>query len=152
MNAGQWRDKAGMQLRDLAAGDTHSITGRRGIVVRCLAGRVWVTQEGDWQDHIVPAGAIYCSAGKGRIVVNADADDTRIAVYRVQPVPAGEWSRNAVRFDADFAGTVHRAARQERARYFAILVCAAWRCVQRAWQRLVRPRSGMAVPPRRSAC
>jgi hypothetical protein len=152
MNAGQWRDKAGMQLRDLAAGDTYSITGRRGIVVRCLAGRVWVTQEGDWQDHIVPAGAIYCSAGKGRIVVNADANETRIAVYRVQPLPAGQWSRNAVCFDADFAGSVHRAARQERARYFAILVCGAWRCVQRAWRRLVRPRSGMAVPARRSAC
>jgi hypothetical protein len=152
MNAGQWQGKAGTQLRDLAAGETHSIAGRRGIVVRCLAGRLWVTQEGDRQDHIVPAGAFYCSAGKGRIVVNADADGTRIAVYRVQPVPAGEWSRNAVRFDADFVESVHRAARQESARHFATLVCGAWRYMQRAWRRLVRPRSGMTVPARRSAC
>lgn len=130
-------DKQGRQLRDLAAGDVHTLTGSRGTVVRCLRGRLWVTQEGDARDYVVPAGARFCAGGKGRIVASAVADDTQIAVYRVAPLPATDWSRNAVRIDAEFIESLREAARQERSRQLAALVRRAWRSVQRAWRYLL---------------
>ncbi len=140
-------DKPAPQLRDLAAGDIFSIIGRRGMVVRVLQGRAWITQEGDPQDYVVPLGARYQSGGNGRIVVNAVADDTRIAMYRVAPLPAADWARNAVRIDADFVESIRHAAQQERVQYFAELVTGAWCRVQRAWRRFAQSRRhGVALP------
>lgn len=140
-------DKPAPQLRDLAAGDIFSVIGSRGTVVRVLQGRAWITQEGDPQDYVVPPGAHYQSGGNGRIVVNAVADDTRIAMYRVAPLPAADWARNAVRVDANFVESVRHAAQQERAEYFAELVVGAWRRVRRAWCGFVKSRRHGATLP-----
>jgi|CXWL01.1.fsa_nt_gi hypothetical protein len=140
-------DKPAPQLRDLAAGETFAITGRRGMVVRVLQGRAWITQESDPYDYVVPSGARYQSGGKGRIVVNAVADDTRIALYHVAPLPVADWARNAVRVDADFVEKTRHAAEQERAEYFADLIIGAWCRVQRAWSSLAQSRSHGAAPP-----
>lgn len=134
-------DKQGRQLRDLAAGDIHAVIGSRGTVVRCLSGRLWVTQEGDARDYVVPAGARFCAGGSGHIIAGAVSDDTRIAVYRVAPQPETDWSRNAVRIDADFVEAVQESARRERSRQLAVLLRRGWRGVQRAWRHFLHARS-----------
>lgn len=134
-------DKLGRQLHDLAAGDTRSVMAGRGTVIRCLSGLIWVTQEGDPLDHMVPAGARYCSGGRGLIVASAIKDDTRIAVYRVEPLPAADWTRNVVRVDAGFTEQLRRQARREMARCFATMVTAVARRLRQAWRRLFSQRA-----------
>lgn len=129
-------DKQGRQWKSLAAGDTHSVIGERGSVVRCHAGLIWVTREGDPLDHVVPAGARFCAGGPGRIVVSAVSDGTRIATYRVEPKPPADWMRNTVRVDAGYVERVRREARQQMARWFAAGVIRAARGLKRMWRRL----------------
>jgi hypothetical protein len=149
MNTPGILDKPAPQLRDLANGDTFSMAGLRGSVIRTLQGRVWVTQEGDPQDYVVPAHGRFCAAREGLIVVSALADGTQIAIYRTEPEPPGDWQRNAVRLDPAFAAAARRAARKEMAQWFAQLVCAGWRQLQRLWLR--RPaRHPVAVFPGRT--
>jgi len=138
-------DKHGRQLHDLAAGDNRSIIASRGTVIRCLSGLIWVTQEGDPLDHMVPAGARYCSGGTGRIVASAVKDDTRIAVYRVEPLPAADWTRNVVRVDAVFTEQLRREARREMARWFAAMATGLAHRLRQAWRRLFSQRV-MVVP------
>jgi Protein of unknown function (DUF2917) len=141
--------KATPQLRDLAAGDTVSIIGRGGSVVRVLQGRTWITQEGDARDYVVPAGMRFCAAHDGHIVVSAVADDTRIAIYHISPASAADWTRNQVRLDPGFTLTARREAQREMARYVADLVSRLWRHIRMAWSRRTLPRrSGAALPMR----
>lgn len=137
MNTRIQYDKQGRQVRDLAAGEVHSVIGSRGTVVRCLSGQLWVTQEGDTRDYVVPAGTRFCAGGNGHIVASAVADGTRIVVERAAPQPAALWTYNAVRIDADFVAAVEEAARRERSRQVALLLRRAWRGLQRAWQRFL---------------
>jgi hypothetical protein len=138
-------DKYGRQLHQLAAGDIRSVVAERGTVIRCLSGLIWITQEGDPLDHVVPAGARYCSGGPGRIVASAISDDTRIAVYRVDPVPATDWTYNVVRVDAGFTEQLRRQARQEMARWFAAMVSGVARRLRQAWHRWFSRRA-LVVP------
>lgn len=138
-------DKHGRQLHAMAAGDTRSVIASRGTVVRCLSGLIWVTQEGDPLDHMVPAGARYCSGSAGLIVASAIKDDTQIAVYRVYPVPEADWTRNVVRVDAGFTERLRRQARQEMAHWFAAMVTGVARGLRQAWRRLFSRRA-MVVP------
>lgn len=43
--------------------------GRRGLVLRSLAGTVLATQSGDPLDHVVEAGGAVRLGGRGRVVV-----------------------------------------------------------------------------------
>ncbi|MBX9903857.1 MAG: DUF2917 domain-containing protein [Burkholderiales bacterium] len=138
------QDKPGPGEHRLAAGETVSIMGRRGSVVRVLQGRTWITQEGDARDYVVPAGMRFCVARKGHVVVSAVVDDTTIALYEVRPSPAAEWSCNRVCFAPDFALTARREAQRETARQVAALVSRLWRRIRRLWT----GRSGTAQPPR----
>ncbi len=126
-------DKQGRQLRNLAAGDTASVIGRSGSVVRVLQGRTWITQEGDARDYVVPAGVSFCAARNGHIVVSAVADDTCIAIYHVRPLPAVDWAHNRVRIDPGFVLIARREAQREMAQYVADLVSRLWRHIRRAW-------------------
>lgn len=142
MNIPTLQDKPGPALHQLAAGETVSVIGRSGTVVRVLQGRTWITQEGDARDYVVPAGMRFCVARKGHVVVSAVVDDTTIALYEVQPSPAAEWSRNRVCFEPDFALTARREAQREMARQMAALVHRLWRRIRRLWT----GRSGSAQP------
>ena len=42
-----------------------------GHVIRCLAGTLWVTQEGDSRDHVLAAGEEFVIESTGVIVVQA---------------------------------------------------------------------------------
>jgi hypothetical protein len=128
-------DKQGRQLRNLALGDTFSLIGRSGSVVRVLQGRTWITQEGDAHDYVVPAGMSFCAARNGHIVVNAVVEDTRIAIYHVHPMPAVDWAHNRVRVDPDFVLTARREAQREMARYVAGLISRLWHRIRRTWTR-----------------
>jgi hypothetical protein len=127
------QDKPSPELHRLAAGETVSIMGRSGSVVRVLEGRIWITQEGDARDYVVPAGMRFCVAGSGHVVISAVTDDTSIALYQVQPSPAAEWSRNRVCFAPDFALTARREAQREIARQIAALLTRLWCRIRRLW-------------------
>lgn len=138
------QDKPGPVQHHLAAGETVSIMGRSGSVIRVLQGRTWITQAGDARDYVVPAGMRFCVAGSGQVVISAVTDDTTIAVYQVQPSPAVEWSRNRVCFAPDFALTARREAQREIARQLAVLLSRLWRRLRRGWT----GRSSAAQPSR----
>ena len=44
---------------------------RRGLTLRCLAGKAWVTQPGDRRDHALAAGNEFKVTRSGRVVVEA---------------------------------------------------------------------------------
>ena len=44
---------------------------RRGDVITCLSGRLWVTQEGDMKDYIVEPGRAFWVTKAGTVVVQA---------------------------------------------------------------------------------
>jgi Protein of unknown function (DUF2917) len=152
MNTRRTHDKPGPQLRDLVTGETFSISGVRGGVIRTVQGRVWVTQEGDPRDYVVPAHGRFCIARKGLIVVNALADGTQIAIYRVKPEPPGDWQRNAVRVDPAFTEAAHRAAREEMVRWFACLARKGWLQLRRLWSRRSGKPLTAVMPCRQDGC
>ena len=65
----------------LARGEVRALAGAQTGDIRGVAGRAWVTQEGDAADVIVAAGDQFHAAPRGKIVVQALADDG--AVLRV---------------------------------------------------------------------
>ncbi len=141
MNTEPTADKPAPAYLELAAGKALTVRGRRGTVVSCLQGQVWVTQDGDPCDYVVPAHARYCSGSRGSIVVSAISDNCRIAVYRVDPATGGDWSRNAVRINADFVESVRVAARREQSRQIGALALRIWCRARQAWQQFLHPRS-----------
>jgi quercetin dioxygenase-like cupin family protein len=65
----------------MATGEVHAIDAghRRRDVIRCLAGRLWLTQEDDLQDHLLQAGDVFFAAHAGRIIVSA-LENSRVEV------------------------------------------------------------------------
>lgn len=46
----------------------------KGVVIRCMNGSLWVTCEGDNNDHILNIGNEYTVTDRGRIVVMAQSE------------------------------------------------------------------------------
>jgi hypothetical protein len=44
--------------------------------VRCLTGKIWITQEGDSRDHVLSTGQSFTSTRAGKIVVQAMDEST----------------------------------------------------------------------------
>lgn len=56
----------------LAKYKTWTIDGnRRGDVISCLSGTLWVTQEGDLKDYIVESGRSFWVTRPGTVIVQA---------------------------------------------------------------------------------
>jgi ferric-dicitrate binding protein FerR (iron transport regulator) len=73
------RTAAAIQL-DLVDGAAWSVrAGRGGALVRCQAGSVWLTREGDPQDRVLGPGQPFRSAGPGRLALLA-LGPARVAV------------------------------------------------------------------------
>lgn len=72
---------SGGTLRRLRQGQVmpleKSAPGKR---VRCLGGTLWVTQEGDPEDHILSVGEVFTVSRAGRVVV----EGLTPALYRVE--------------------------------------------------------------------
>lgn len=62
-------------------GQVHSVDvgRRRRDVIRCLQGKIWLTQEGDLEDHLLRFGDVFLAARTGRILVSA-LEDSRVEV------------------------------------------------------------------------
>jgi hypothetical protein len=50
-----------------------SEVARGGLEIRVLTGTVWVTQEGDLEDHVVAAGGSFVADRSGRLGIQAFA-------------------------------------------------------------------------------
>ena len=46
----------------------------KGVVIQCLTGNLWVTCEGDNNDHILNVGNEFTVTDRGRIVIMAYSD------------------------------------------------------------------------------
>ncbi len=56
----------------LEAGEAWStVVGAEGLLVRVAGGEVWLTREGDPDDHVVAAPQAFRSARRGRLAVQA---------------------------------------------------------------------------------
>lgn len=61
----------------LARSKTWTIEGdRRGDVIRCTSGTLWVTQQGDTRDYVIDQGRSFWVTRPGAIVVQA-LDDSK---------------------------------------------------------------------------
>jgi hypothetical protein len=62
---------AGFAARRIAASSPSTLKGVKGKTLVCVEGSLWVTQEGDREDHILRAGERFPLTAKGRVVVSA---------------------------------------------------------------------------------
>ena len=57
---------------ELNEGEAWSVEApHRGLIVRCERGSVWVTAEGDRDDHILAVGDTFTTSTRGRVAVLA---------------------------------------------------------------------------------
>ena len=52
---------------------------RRGVKLRCQSGEVWITQPGDFVDHMVAAGREFVITRPGRVVIQALTQEACLA-------------------------------------------------------------------------
>ncbi|BDV41099.1 hypothetical protein GURASL_00220 [Geotalea uraniireducens] len=65
----------------------------RGAIIACLAGVLWITQEGDATDHLVEAGGQFTVERQGLVLVEARRD-AQLAIRGVQLSEAAGPSAN----------------------------------------------------------
>ena len=123
---------------ELVTNETFSVRANRGATLRCEAGMVWVTQEGDWRDYLLPAGVSFVAKGNGLIVVNGRGAHNRVLVCLAPLQGDPAWRQRALRYDARFIAGVAAHARRARTEFAA----TALRCITRhlvlLWRRALR--------------
>ena len=102
-----------------------------GSAVHCIAGRVWLTQEGLFDDVVLAAGEKFVVRQKGLIVMNSIRGGA--LVY----LSAGTRERadDAVIFTHDFLDAVQTRAAELRREELARLAGVAWDFVKRLVKR-----------------
>jgi Protein of unknown function (DUF2917) len=88
-----------LSLRPLGQNEPLALGARRGTVVACLSGELWVTHAGDPRDYIVPRGYRYCASADGLIVVNSLRGLSQALVYWTNPERCADFTRNDVHID-----------------------------------------------------
>jgi Protein of unknown function (DUF2917) len=68
--------------RRLRVREVLDIHGGQGLVVRCLAGSLWITQEGDTDDVVVQAGQCFRLDRRGLALVSAPVAAATVVVER----------------------------------------------------------------------
>jgi DUF2917 family protein len=68
--------------RQLRAREVLDIRDGRGLVVRCLAGALWITQDGDTDDVVVNAGQCFVLDRRGLALVSAPVAPATLVVER----------------------------------------------------------------------
>jgi len=98
-------------LRD---GEVLAVAGDEPVVVQCLAGQLWITEENDARDYVLPECASFRSWGRGRIVVSGMAGSSRVRIVRLEPAQA-QRVRPGVSVGLECAERLRRAAQREAA-------------------------------------
>jgi hypothetical protein len=98
-------------LRD---GDVLAVARDETIVVQCLVGQVWITEESDARDYVVPECAYYRPRGTGRIVVSGMATSSRIRIVRLAPAQT-KTVKAGVSIGLECAERLRRAAQRDAA-------------------------------------
>lgn len=84
---------------ELAPNSAVSVIAERGTEVRVDQGLVWITQEGDGEDHIAAAGTRFCSGYDGRIVMTALSGASHVTISWTDPRRSGGYVRSGVWLD-----------------------------------------------------
>jgi hypothetical protein len=134
MNIPYSRYKARAERLTLAPGAAISVEARVGTELRSLEGRVWITQEGDVRDYIVPVGMRYTAGRSGRVVVNAVDGAAQVAVTWKVPEAAGALAQSRVSLDYESIAELKRAARRARSREIARLFRCGWAWLAHAFR------------------
>lgn len=135
--------KSGDARINLDANQLTTIQGRHGTSVLCLHGQVWVTQEGDARDYIVPRGLRYVAPGRGRIVVNGVAQHSRIEVAHVTCAKGGGWAQQPLQIEMRCFAQIESEARLARSTYCASQMDALVSRIQQICQHAVRWLEGL---------
>ena len=128
----------------LAGHEAVTIMADRGTQVRVLQGALWITQEGDSEDHIVTAETRFNSAHKGTIVVSALERASRASVSWVDPGRAHDYVHSDVQLDYGEIEQLQNAARRLRAEELARLVSGGLARLARAWGKIGERRKAEA--------
>lgn len=118
----------------LAHREATSIDVPAGAAIRCVAGRIWLTQEGDQGDYFVPAGTTFCTDRRGRVVVSATDGASVLQVHRAAPQ---SYTPGAVSIDSidSLAHAARAAQAQHVAGFFASVLGRVWGWVTRKGDR-----------------
>ena len=130
----------------VAAGEAASIEAAAGAAIQCVAGKVWLTQEGDARDHVVPAGTTFCTDRAGRVVVSGVDGAALVVVRRSAPAHC---ARGSVTIDS--VERFARSAREAQARYVAEAFARLGVWLARVFRRgAVRPSTSLPITTART--
>ena len=74
--------------RRLRAREVLDIRNGQGLVVRCLAGALWITQDGDTDDVVVNAGQCFVLDRHGLALISAPVAPATLVIERAaRPAP-----------------------------------------------------------------
>ena len=138
MNISYSTYKAGPRRLRVARGEAIAVEARAGTELRSLEGTAWITQDGDVQDYIVPAGVRFTADREGRVVVTAMEGAAQVAVSWHAPQARTGIFRGRFSLDYERVADLKRAARTARAREIARLFACAWEWLASAFRRPVR--------------
>ena len=68
--------------RQLRAREVFDIRDGKGLAVRCLAGSLWITQDGDTDDVVLKAGECFVLDRRGLALVSAPVTPATLVVER----------------------------------------------------------------------
>lgn len=128
--------KAKPRHLELLPNEAVTVLAERGTEVRVEHGLVWITQEGDGEDHIVAAGTRFCSGYSGNVVVSTLSEASRIVVSWTDPARAGGYVRSGVWLDYARIQQLEYAAQRARANELARLFREGVARLRRAWRRI----------------
>jgi hypothetical protein len=100
---------------DLAEGAAVSVQCDVGDVVRCMRGKIWLTQEHDSRDYCLVPGVSFCADRQGRIVLDAIGAPGAVVVER----RSGAHALARGRLSIDSLHTIVRAAQRARREWIA---------------------------------
>ena len=71
---------AGAMLLKLKDKSFLRLRSARGTAIEVVAGRVWITEDGDRRDRFLAAGGRYQVCGDGLVLVSAESNETNLRI------------------------------------------------------------------------
>jgi hypothetical protein len=123
-----------LSLLQLGQNKTASVSARRGTVVGCLSGELWVTQAGDRRDYIVASGYRYRCSEDGLIVVNSVRGLSNALVYWSNPDRSADVAGNPVQIDFESRRRLIQQAHTLRRQAIGHVGRRLWRNLGMTWR------------------